>query len=307
MLVEFIQEGLVKENKENNVLGDRTQYIGASDVGSCLKKAYLDKVNPQEKDPQTLAVLMRGHLAEELIKKAFNANRIHYKEQVELQEDFIKAHLDFVFCTSKECIVIEAKSTNNIPDSPYSSWILQIQLQMYLAQKHYGLKTRGYIFVINLNTGEMKEFSIEPNEDLQKVALDRAKKLWEALQNGIEPEAEEQLFCSKCPHKNTCPLFQAEEIHFELDEIVNDIVYLEATKKEIDKDLKLKKEELQKFLEEKGLKKVQVSNYILSISNSSNYVSLDTTKLKKENPDLWNELVSNYGKQITRKGSLKIK
>ena len=137
-LVDFIEKGLVKNNELDNSLGDRSKYVGASDIGGCLRKSYLDKINPQEKDAQTLAVLLRGHLAESLVAKALDAQNIKYQTQVELQEDFIKAHLDFVFCSPKECVVVEVKSTNNIPDTPYTSWVLQIQLQMYLAQKHFG-------------------------------------------------------------------------------------------------------------------------------------------------------------------------
>ncbi len=307
-LVEFIEKGLIKNNELDNTLGDRKTYIGASDIGGCLRKAYLDKVSPKEKEAQELTILLRGHLAEDLVAKALDAQGVKYQTQLELQEDFIRAHLDFVFCSSKECVVVEVKSTNNIPDTPYSSWVLQIQLQMYLAQKHFGLKTRGYILVLNLNTGEMKEFSIEPDETLQDIALNRAKALWDALQNSTEPEAEEQLYCSKCPYKDTCPLFQAEEIHCEeLENLVNDVAFLESQKKEIDKELKIKKEKLLEYLEAKGIKKAKIADYLVSVTASSSFVSLDTTKLKKEAPELYEELIAKFGKQIVRKGSLKIK
>jgi len=307
-LTEFIKKGLVKNNELDKSLGDRSTYVGASDIGGCLRKAYLDKVNPQEKDPETLAVLLRGHLAELLVKKALDAQNIKYQTQVELQEDFIKAHLDFVFCFPKECVVVEVKSTNNIPDAPYSSWVLQIQLQMYLAQKHFGVKTRGYIFVINLNTGEMKEFSIEPDEELQQIALNKAKTLWEALQNGTEPEAEEQLYCASCPHRANCPVFQAEEIKSkEIISLVEEIKKLEDAKKEIENKLKTKKDEMLNYLEAKGLKKAKINDYLVSVTASSSFTTIDTTKLKKEAPEMYEDLIAKFGKTITRKGSLKIK
>jgi len=46
---------------------------------------------------------------------------------------------------------------------------------------------------------------------------------------------------------------------------------------------------------------------LVSITSSSSYTSIDTAKLKREVPELYEELISKFGKQIVRNSSIKIK
>ncbi|WP_456470026.1 Dna2/Cas4 domain-containing protein [Caminibacter sp.] len=308
---EILRNGIRKANELDNSLGNRSSYIGASDIGGCLRKAYLDKVTETKYTDETLIIFQRGHLVENIVQKALDSQGIKYHYQLELaskSHDFIKIHPDFVFCSKKECVVVECKSVSSIPDTPYSSWLLQLQLQMHLTKEHFDKNVRGYVVALNINTGEIRDFEVAYDENLVQLALKRAKNLWEALQKGEEPEAEEQLYCSKCPHRKNCPVYMKGVINQNiLMPEVEKIVSLEQEKKELEKELKAKKEEVLKYLEAKNIKKAKVSDFVVTVTNSSEYTTIDTQKLKKDNPALYEKLINEYGKTIKRSSSLKIK
>jgi CRISPR-associated exonuclease Cas4 len=250
-----------------------------------------------------------------IIEKALQTSGVKYQSQVEVEDDNslgvpIKAHLDFVIQTQKEMVVLEIKTTSTNVTSPYENWTLQLNFQMGLLQAKYPEKqVRGYVIALNINNGYIAEFPMEFNQSLYEVAYANAKKLAEALMSDTEPEAQEQLYCSKCPFRKSCNIFKTDETieNQEIVSLVEEIKNLEDTKKEIDKELKIKKTQLEEFFREKGIKKSQISNYLVTLSADSSFTSIDTTKIKKDRPDLYKELIQTFGKTITRKGSIKIK
>ncbi len=68
---EFVAKNLPKALKKDTEqsLGDRSKYIGSSDIGGCLRKAYLDKTTNYEHDLATLIRFQRGMLLKALLKK----------------------------------------------------------------------------------------------------------------------------------------------------------------------------------------------------------------------------------------------
>jgi len=313
-LVDVISKGLRLANENDSSVGsfeERSKIVGASDIGNCLKKSFLQKTIPLDYSLEQLIIFQRGHLFENIIIKAFDSLNLKYNYQLALtssQYPYIKVHLDFCFYGKNECVVVEVKSSNSLPDTIRESWLLQLQLQMYLVRENYGRDVRGIVLVGDINTGKLKSFEIEYNETLVEVALLRAKKLYEAINTNEVPQGETSVLCSYCPFKTECEEFLNGAIEdFDLVELVKHIQELEESKKNIEEKLKKEKAELQNLLNEKKLNKIQVDNFIVTLTSDSSYQTLDIAKLKKQNPDLWNELVSNYGKQINRKGSLKIK
>ena len=316
MFKEFLETELRKISKEEteNTLGNRANYIGASDVAGCLFSSYLGKKNTIEHSLEKLLIFERGHIAERIIEKALKSKGLNYFSQYEIVDEVlsvpVKAHLDFVIETKKEIVVLETKTTNRTLEMPYSSWVLQIQFQMGLLKKTTNKNVRGYIIALDLNSGSLMEFPVEFDENLFSIAINKAEKLAEAMLTDEAPEPEEQLYCSSCPFKGQCPLFSEIKEEIENDEIlfsIEKLKELEAQKKEIEAHIKVIKADLEAFFKEKGLNKAKVGEFVVSISSDSSYVTIDTTKIKKDRPDLYEELIQTFGKTITRKGSIKIK
>ena len=313
----FIENNFKKVLKEEALqkLGERSKYIGASDIASCIRASYLNKKFPVDYDMKTLLRFERGHQAEEIVLKMFKG--LPLKREVEFEnDDFgfpVKVHLDFVIFdkNKKEINIVEVKSSSDVL-TIHSSYIMQVNFQRYIAQKALeksGWKVKGcFVLVINMNTGDYNLVEIEEDKNIQNIAIEKAKKLAHALKTAQEPEGEEQLYCSSCPHRASCPTFSKGAVGQSLLEPeIEKIKELEAQKKALEAQLKEKKEKILQYLEEKELSKVKVGEYIVSIQKGSSYVSLDTKKLKNSEPELYEKLISQYGKKITRSSSLKIK
>ena len=157
-LLRFLTMGILKHTHEDtaNQLGDRSQYIGLSDIGKgmeCLRSAVADKSglirHPYYKDVPGLnqkdlravlekqIVLQRGHWQEYGIHNAIMATGVKMIPQLEISIEYngipIKAHLDFtiVWGGQKPAVrVIELKSNENIPDNLYASYEAQVYGQV---------------------------------------------------------------------------------------------------------------------------------------------------------------------------------
>lgn len=310
----FFEERLKEISKEETLknLGNRKEYIGASDVSGCLLKAYWSKYEDKyEYDISSLIRFERGHIAESIVKKVLD-KKVDYEYQPEYQSEYqgvaIKIHPDFVIKGKKEIVVLEVKTTNNIPEIPYQNWILQLQFQMGLVKQEYPDKSiRGILVAIDLN-GDIRSFEVEYNDELFEVALARAEKLANAMVNGsdLEELAEEQLYCSNCHFKNKCPLFQEEEIKENiLLQDVEKLKNLKAKKKEIDEEIKEIESQIIAYLNSKEIKKAKVGESIVSIVKGGESITLDTNAMKKDG--IYEKLLEKYKKSYKRKDSLRIK
>ena len=82
-------------------LGDRSSYLGASDIGTCPRKVIFERLQPGEHDLATLLRFQRGHMAEDIVANAMTAAGYdNFDRQVEVIASCttpIKVHIDFVF------------------------------------------------------------------------------------------------------------------------------------------------------------------------------------------------------------------
>lgn len=206
-----------------DTLGDRSNYLGASDIGYCPRKVILGKIHPSEHDLATLLRFQRGHMAEDILARAFTtAGYNNYEQQVELVlpgDVPLKAHVDFVFTSGTHKIksVLEVKSTSRIPGGPYSSWESQLYIQMGLLARQYPDYTiKGAVLALDIANGDVAFFNgYVPEETIFNGLLKRAKSTWSDYQamlhqESCEPATEVSPLCGFCDHITTCPRFEAE-------------------------------------------------------------------------------------------------
>lgn len=124
-----LQVALQKLAHQHSVetLGDRSTYLGASDIGACPRKTILAKLNTPAADLVSLLRFRRGHMAEDIVAAAFTtAGFTNFRRQVEVRypgDVPVMAHIDFVFISEarKAMAVLEVKSPESMPDCPYGS------------------------------------------------------------------------------------------------------------------------------------------------------------------------------------------
>ncbi|MCB6542099.1 hypothetical protein LI168_07805 [Desulfovibrio desulfuricans] len=143
----LIRQGLQTVSQQNTIahLGDRSTYVGMSDIGrhwECPRAALARKALPTTNSLERLLILQRGHWFESGVGQALASLGLHVLPQLEItwqhQSVPIKAHLDFVLVwgTPVNAIrILEVKSTDRLPDSPYDSHLLQLHGQIGLLTK----------------------------------------------------------------------------------------------------------------------------------------------------------------------------
>ncbi|MBU1195226.1 MAG: hypothetical protein KKE62_16010 [Proteobacteria bacterium] len=162
-LLRFLTAGILKYSHETTALqlGDRSQYIGLSDIGKgmeCLRAAVAGKAglieHLHDKDVPGLSagelrsvlekqiILQRGHWQEYGLQNAIMATGVKLIPQLEICIEYngipIKAHLDFtiVWGGGKPTVrVIELKSNELIPDHLYASYEAQMYGQIGLLKE----------------------------------------------------------------------------------------------------------------------------------------------------------------------------
>jgi len=188
-------------------LGDRSKYVGLSDIGKgaeCMRAAVANKVfgsqqpqaddigvwyRGQEYDKVTVAlkkqlILQRGHWFEAGIEQAFQANGAKFFSQLEIDAGFdgvpVLAHLDFVMVANGAVRILELKSTENIPDNLYTAYECQLYGQLGFLAKYWDQPR----FSIRDGTGQIihsklsfpalckKVFNMEMPESVQNVDLE---------------------------------------------------------------------------------------------------------------------------------------
>ncbi len=282
----------LKKDTENS-LGDRSRYIGASDISGCLRSSYLSKVAKREDDIKQLLTFERGHQFENIVRKFLYGET--FKEQVEIKNARtsngfpLKPHLDFVIYDKerKKATVVEAKSTKNTIEL-YDSYVLQTQLQMGLLQAQCGDEwtVNGLIFVISTES-EYEVFPVEQNKTLFDMAMQRADVLADSLKKGVEPEAEIQAYCSMCPFKGDCKAVSKgvdKQLPFNIKALIKKLKELQATEKEIKKI----KNEILDFMKATNTLVAKCNDATVSLcENQGNQYSVDVNRLRIEEPDIY--------------------
>lgn len=273
-------------------IGGRATTVGASDIGGCLRKSYLGKIqNDFEHTPlDTLIKMERGSIAEEIVSKGLSSAGIETFDQVRLthpdNEDYV-CHIDFLLKGEDSLHILEVKTTNHEVSEAYESWVLQVIFQMSLLQLNYpGFSITASVLAIDLNSGWSEEFPVEYSDVLHNLAMERSHTLYSAIHNKEEPAPSIQNYCGICSHKMTCSALingavEAKELP---DDIITLIREIKALKVQ-DKIKKSKEKELKEILMGIGVSKIISDDIVTSITTNKGRISFDSKSYQSEHPD----------------------
>lgn len=297
-LIPFIETAVVALNHSKSAeLGDRTQYIGSSDVSGCPRKVYLSKKQPVMPSVSTMLKFSRGHVAETLIEDMFNAAGVKhlFDTQVEVQHpDFpLKAHIDFLFYAdfdgTPELHIIEVKSVSGIPDEPYPQWTSQLAFQLGLLRMQYPEgKLGGSILAIDLNAGKVHQFNgYTYNDSVFDYLVTRAVHLLDCLEDKVEALPSASHICSFCSFRSDCPAMALPKVELppEIEALANKYAELNSTKNLADKQMKNIRQELLDFTG--PIFKGRSDTVDLVVSSVAPSKALDADLLKEKYPDIF--------------------
>ena len=161
-LLALIASGLQShaERSAALTLGDRSRYIGLSDIGralECPRSVLAGKtMSRPQGNLQKILTLQRGHWLEHGIGQALGAHGLHILPQLEISILYngvpIKAHIDFALVWEKPrpaVRILELKSTERLPENLYASYEAQLYGQAGLLME----KWNDSVFSLKDSTG----------------------------------------------------------------------------------------------------------------------------------------------------------
>lgn len=279
-LKQVLLDGLAKLAAQHTAetLGDRSNYLGASEIGTCPRKTILSKIHPVDHDLLTLLRFQRGHIAEDIVANAFiAAGYSNFERQVEIKAGNIVGHIDFVFTSepAKTKSILEVKSPGKTPETPYSSWETQLYVQMgLLAREFPDYAVKGAILSIPLGD-EVELFNGYAFEEVVHDGLmEKAEGVWldyRRMVDGEEVELATEVtpLCGYCPHFSSCPRFDAEEVP-ELDGKAEELAVLQVQHKGLGKQIDALKGDLLVIAAQRG--PIRASNLYLREAQRSRKV-----------------------------------
>lgn len=295
---QFFDKALQNLNRrKSDYLGDRTLYIGASDIGTCPRKVVKGKLEPVEHTTRTLMRMNRGHLAEDLLAKIFTAGGAKFEQQMEVIHPVqpFKAHLDFVFLGRGKDAgmhVVEVKSVDGIPDEPYPTWIDQLHFQLGLLRDHYPTaRIGGSVLAVDVNAGAVHEFGgYAPQPDVYEYLLNRGVHMLAALHGEEQPQLEVGILCGYCDYRHDCPAFCGEAITVppEVDHMAQRYAELSEGKAEIDREMKYLKGEILSFFGERFRGNTEHVTIVVSTIGPSETV--DSKLLQSDFPEIYGQV-----------------
>jgi len=296
----FLATAIQKHQKElSKHLGDRTLYVGASDIAGCPRKAALGKQFTADHDTRTLLRFARGHLAQSMYAEFFKTGGTTFEEEVEVcHPDYheILCHIDFLFQSNrkKRLHIVEMKSTDGIPDEPHSSWVDQLQVQMGLLKLNHGadVEIGASILVVDLNAGRYREFnSYTPNDLVFDHLLEKGLHILAATKGECEAKTEPSFLCGYCPFRTGCPahpMGTTVELPMEILKAGKAYLELSEQKRQIENQLNLLKENIITYTG--GAFKAVTSEFSIVISTVAESLTIDSRKLKSDFPDIYNQV-----------------
>ena len=276
-------------------LGNRSEYIGASDVGQCPRKTIMGKLFPQPITIEQQIVFERGHLAENIVHESL----IQYclpapqdrkvSAQVEVcypNNRNVRAHIDFVLEENGVKTVIENKTATMVSE-PYESWVEQCIFQQGLLMlENPDSRVNGYVLCLDLKSGKIAEFKVEYDESVFQNLIERAEYLLNLLNTQeIDFDAiptKESVLCGYCPFQADCSAYQDKgDIPNDLQTLIKEYFKINANKKELDKQIDALKEQITAYGPFKA-----VTDGIKASYTVSTMMSLDVKALKANEPEL---------------------
>ena len=307
-LVPLHLQGALSARLEHNArLGDRRSYIGASEVGSCLRKVVASKLTPEPFDQASMGRMLAGKAMEnevvQLVRLALNGSlRNTGRNQMDVVHPELPfhAHPDGRIVGEDGDGILEVKTASAALFKRYSkdglpqSYLDQVQAQLGLSGLSWGL----VVLVSRENLAEVETFRIPYSPVSFEHLVERARTASEAMKLGFLPSGEpERGHCYSCPYAKDCPEHQAQRkalcdgavsdvTKLEWDCIIEELSGLESDLEPMQERVTELWNRLKDHLLESGLGRVALDGGTVQLIASSR-TNLDGKALQRDAPEVY--------------------
>lgn len=295
--------GLQKADK--NVTENRSSYVGGSDVPVILglskyKTQYqlaLEKAGIKEPEFISNPYIQFGNKMEPVIREYINTmNSLNFHPDTFIdKDDMLRSNVDGI--DDENQILLEIKTHGALRNEK----VYEAQMQLYFHQTgcNYGwlaMYRRPSDFDLEFDKEFLKIKEIERDEGAIEKILDAIETFWIRVEYLKEdPKMTEQEYYS---------------VGNDVDKIVARVERFELGIAEFEKKTKALKEQQKEYrellyskMEENDIKKIDTGDIIITRVLPTTRKSVDSTKLKKEQPAIYDA----YLKEAPVKGSIRIK
>ena len=192
-----VNRWILEALKDVNVKVFPRDVISVSEASSpCLRKAYFDRVKAPMPSPADFIRLVGEEAHTRLLQVLKNHGyEVESSFKLKIRDMTLVGRID----AYNDRHVIEFKVVDEIPEKPYESHELQVQLYMLAVRT-----PTAYIVYISRRDGRVKVFKVRYRREDAKRAVERAYRLFLALKNNSPPPPEKSNYCNYCPYTLTC-------------------------------------------------------------------------------------------------------
>ncbi|MGG5324209.1 hypothetical protein IGJ62_001844 [Enterococcus pernyi] len=293
------------QKQDTNVTEKRTQYVGGSDVPVILGLSKYktqfelakEKAGLVQPDKSSNPYIQFGNKMEPLIRDYINTmNSLNfYPDTFINKDDMIRSNVDGIDLENKMLLEIKTHGANP------TEKVYEAQMQLYFHQTGCDY---GWLAMYQ----RPKDFDLEfDRENLVIKEIERDQGYIEKILDSIETFWIRVEYLKEKPDMNETEYYS---IGNDIDKLVARVERFELQMLEFEEKAKIIKAQQKDFrdqlyqkMEENDIKKIDTGDIVITRVLPAVRKSVDSTKLKKEQPDIYEQ----YLKESTTKGSIRIK
>jgi CRISPR-associated protein Cas4 len=166
----------------------------------CLRKAYFDRVKSPIPSPIDFVKLVgeeaHSRILDVLRKRGYS---IEVPFSLKIRDMTLVGRVDAAKEEGGNKHIVEFKVVDDIPDKPYESHEMQVQLYMLAMRIPV-----AYIVYISRRDGRVRVYRVRYDKKMVREAVKRAYRLFLALRDNKAPPPERSPICNYCPYALSC-------------------------------------------------------------------------------------------------------
>ena len=204
-ILERMVYGAFRRAYEEDRGGARPQpnTIYVTEVSCCIRKSWYIRALNEPLSPETVVIMVLGDAVHYIMRDMLSLGESEKRFEKQVGDFKIAGRVDKILGN----IVVEFKTTSQIPQKPYEHHIDQLQLYLWLSDLNI-----GYLVYVDKRRGKVKAFKVTRNDERIKRLLLKAKKLYSSLKTGMPPEPDPKPWeCEYCQFKELCEYYKGKD------------------------------------------------------------------------------------------------